>query len=145
MGRADLPLPPPTDIPLPLSPQPSYLTKLQGIMHVTVTLPGSGLRCYECTSEKSWADCEIQRKIKTCTKGLFCAKGYAKTDSGDRFIKTCETHSECTNKPSCKLPGVDSSTCQVHCCNTDKCNGGVGITFSTSVLLIVLLLLLLIW
>ena len=36
------------------------------------------------------------------------------------YARGCETNKECTDKASCKTPGI--SSCKIDCCIDDRCN-----------------------
>ena len=94
------------------------------------------LKCYLCWSNKSWDECEKDKKIGVCypehdevcitmhhIENDDTEKGYKET-----FIKMCGQAQLCTNK-GCQ---EKSKTCQVDCCHSDLCNAATGQTYMAS-------------
>ncbi|CAH3140015.1 unnamed protein product [Porites lobata] len=87
------------------------------------------LKCYQCTSLKSWDDCKSSAKEVTCLVSQDrCAKADVKAESSaataEGFVKGCATSSDCSAK-SCKsiYPSVKITKCEINCCTGDLCNG----------------------
>ena len=90
---------------------------------------GHGIKCYQCTSTKSWDDC-VPGKNTTCPpESNTCAKlDIEEEEQGQatkKFHKACFVKSK-WNEADCKLAGlfgVKVTKCDVNCCHSDLCNG----------------------
>ncbi|CAH3167862.1 unnamed protein product, partial [Porites evermanni] len=88
-----------------------------------------GIKCYQCTSTKSWDDC-VPGKNTTCPpESNTCAKLDIELEeqgqATKKFQKACVVKSKC-NEAGCKLAGlfgVKVTKCDVNCCHSDLCNG----------------------
>ncbi|CAH3154824.1 unnamed protein product, partial [Porites lobata] len=90
---------------------------------------GYGLKCYKCTSAKSWDDCDKNKEEMSCTSGFdSCGKiyfdGKVAGTGVEGYGKTCAIKSSC-NKDACKAmqAGITIDKCEVNCCQGDLCNG----------------------
>ena len=89
---------------------------------------GHGIKCYQCDSQKSWADC-VNKNDTTCpSESEACVKAHIEAENSgttiNNFVKNCAKISDC--KDGCKFVeglGCDVKTCDVHCCDSDLCNG----------------------
>ena len=84
-----------------------------------------GLRCYECSSKKSWDHCESHKDVEKCTSGKNrCFKGYADWEedgsSQKAYRKDCFSAEKC--KTAADIDDCKSGTCKVDCCSGDLCN-----------------------
>ena len=89
-------------------------------------ISADGLKCYQCVSTSSWADCSQQEV--TCPSGLdSCAKVYVKVKkdgvSVTQYAKSCSTQEICDAKDSALCKGeISGGECEINCCDTDLCN-----------------------
>ena len=91
---------------------------------------GYGLKCYKCTSGKSWDDCEKNKEEIVCSPhqdscGKFYMDGKLVSGTGvEGYGKECAIKSNCT-KDLCEVLTVDTTidNCEVNCCQADLCNG----------------------
>ena len=105
------------------------------------------LKCYICHSNKSWEECEKDKRIGKCYPGHgeVCVKMHLvehdDTEKGykESFVKMCGKAKRCTNK-ECQ---EKYKTCKVDCCHKDLCNVATGQTHVTSTLLATVLAVLL--
>lgn len=104
------------------------------------------LRCYSCTSYKSWADCNTKENLEktecpvespNCVRGVVtCANGLGTTKQ-TIYYKGCGAPGDkCVAKkkslPSCEetLKAYPDNTC----CDGDYCNSGSGIKISSAII-----------
>ncbi|KAJ7375931.1 hypothetical protein OS493_037950 [Desmophyllum pertusum] len=85
-----------------------------------------GLKCYKCTSTKSWDDCASVKIEKTCSSGEDrCTKAYFKGKSEgasvEGFAKDCHSAADCDGFEKSDLC-KDMKECKVNCCSSDLCN-----------------------
>jgi len=108
------------------------------ILHICflcVAFSALGLRCYVCSSSKSWDDCKTTSHI--CPNGFdMCSKVYFKNAGIQSFRKYCIPKAGCSKDtdPTCKN-AVGSFECQIDCCSTDDCNAGTTVRVSGIMLL----------
>ena len=89
---------------------------------------GHGIKCYQCDSQKSWADCVYKNDTTCPSDSEACVKAHIEAENSgttiNNFVKNCAKISDC--KDGCKFVeglGYDVKTCDVHCCDSDLCNG----------------------
>ena len=100
---------------------------------------GEDLKCYICSSDKSWDECEKDKIQVVCypNHDEVCIKMHQiendDTEKGykEHFIKMCGQAQLCTNKGCQKK----YKNCQIDCCHNDLCNIATGRTHMTSTLL----------
>ncbi|KAJ7375932.1 u-PAR/Ly-6 domain [Desmophyllum pertusum] len=86
---------------------------------------GYGLKCYKCTSTKSWDDCAAVKIEKTCSSGEdLCSKAYfnGKSEgvSVEGFDKECLSAADCDGFE--KTDFCKGKECKINCCSGDLCN-----------------------
>ncbi|XP_078356200.1 uncharacterized protein LOC144641013 [Oculina patagonica] len=103
-----------------------------------ISLPVAlGLKCYTCSSSKSWDDCKSTRKSLPCAGDADrCAKVHLKYGGVEIFAKHCVPNALCKSdtNPTCKK-ATGSSECEVDCCTGDNCNAGSAFRVSGILLL----------
>ena len=127
--------------------QSSHDTNFWPVYLPAPCLSEEDLKCYLCYSNKSWDECEKDKKIGVCypKHGEVCVKIHLvendDTEKGHKeaFVKMCGQAQLCTDKGCQKK----SKTCQVDCCHSDLCNVATGQTHVTSTLLATVLVVLL--
>ena len=92
------------------------------------------LKCYDCKSSFGWGTCP-KKEILCNINQERCIKVYRKVGDLKSFTKTCARITECNARSShyCRS-GTQSSTCNIDCCRTDRCN--VGSRVGTNLLLV---------
>ncbi|KAL9985860.1 hypothetical protein ACROYT_G008309 [Oculina patagonica] len=86
-------------------------------------------KCYMCSSEKSWDDCENNKTEIICpySQQDSCAEAFLEGKRGGQpvkiYVKGC-VHTELCHPDYCKLydPTLTNTTCDLHCCTGDLCN-----------------------
>lgn len=100
---------------------------------------GYGLKCYFCTSEKSWDDCATRHIDLDCpaTAGISCVKFYGEgSESKKTFMKGCLPRVHCDDDYCSKMaPEGTTPKCKFDCCVSDLCNGAKAPMISTLLLL----------
>lgn len=109
--------------------------KVVFIVLLAIPYAAFGLKCYKCTSTKSWEDCDDKKSSEvTCTgNDVTCYKAHYSTADKtiQQFAKSCgpTTHCTKTSNPVCKVH-LGASGCDIDCCEEDMCNAaslaGVG-------------------
>lgn len=84
-----------------------------------------GIKCYICTSDVSWSDCESQQQPHICPyrydECLTLSKEEGSSNTSKLFQKRCTSNKLCTAyNPTCK--GRDVIKCDFSCCMGDLCN-----------------------
>ena len=93
---------------------------------------GHAIKCYQCTSIKSWDDC-VPGNDTACPLPTLdsCLKVKIELENEEgknvnAVVKSCAEKKNC-NKDGCKSAaqalGVKVKVCDVNCCDTDLCNG----------------------
>lgn len=90
------------------------------------TLPN---KCYMCKSEKSWDDCDNNKKEITCPNHQqgSCAEAVLKGKRDGQpvkiYAKDCVATSLC-HPDNCKIydSSLTNTSCDLHCCTGDLCN-----------------------
>ena len=93
---------------------------------------GHAIKCYQCTSIKSWDDC-VPGNDTPCPlptpDSCLKVKIVLENEEGKNvsvFVKSCAKKKNC-NKDFCKSVAQELSMkfkdCDVNCCDTDLCNG----------------------
>jgi len=94
----------------------------------------SGLKCWECESDKNWDGCRLL-KTKECTLPMTrCGKFYTKQGAVETYRRDCFTESYCNTKPQCTSQFLK---CDIDCCQGDACNRGTSKTPNLLLCLIV--------
>ena len=89
------------------------------------------IKCYQCTSTKSWDDCVPGNdtacplpRLNSCLKVKL--EGEKEGKIINLFVKSCDEKSNCY-KDHCKSVAQNRNMkfkdCDVNCCDTDLCNG----------------------
>ena len=102
---------------------------------------GYGLKCYKCSSFKSWDDCATKHSEEDCPATgpyeLSCMKAYGEGPAHKVFYKGCYAKAYC-DKDFCGnlTPGEGDkiTKCKFDCCATDLCNGAKAPLMSTLLL-----------
>lgn len=84
-----------------------------------------GVKCYICSSDVSWSDCENQQQAHNCPymhdQCLTLSKEAGVTNTSLLFLKRCTSNTQCTAyNPTCDRPDV--LKCDFSCCMGDFCN-----------------------
>jgi len=102
------------------------------------------LKCYDCTSKTSMADCDKNKKEKDCPEGadrcLTLLTEFKVQKVETKFYhKTCSTKQACDSKAllnACNVASkVVKGNCTLDCCDKDLCNGGTAPLVSVLLLL----------
>lgn len=85
----------------------------------------TGVKCYICSSDVSWSDCENQQQAHNCPymhdQCLTLSKEAGVTNTSLLFLKRCTSNTQCTAyNPTCDRPDV--LKCDFSCCMGDFCN-----------------------
>lgn len=85
----------------------------------------TGVKCYICSSDISWSDCESQQQPHNCPytydQCLTLNKEEGSSNASKLFHKRCTSNQLCTAyNPKCK--GLDVIKCDFSCCMGDLCN-----------------------
>ncbi|XP_031565746.1 uncharacterized protein LOC116300916 [Actinia tenebrosa] len=104
----------------------------------------TGLKCYDCESSISYADCDSKRQELTCdaSKGQDrCIKVDVSftlhSQDNKNFKRGCVKKEECSESvnPMCKTAAYGTSKdCNPLCCSTDLCNAGSNLEVSVVIL-----------
>jgi len=85
----------------------------------------TGVKCYICTSDESWSDCESHQQSHHCPYSydecLTLSKEEGSTNTTRLFQKRCTSNKLCAaHNPTCE--GPDVIKCDFSCCMGDLCN-----------------------
>ena len=94
---------------------------------ILVFIEAHELKCYTCSSTKSWEDCESTQSKKTCPEGQErCTKASTEYNGTKSYSKDCLGEASCDNKDAylrdCKA--AQNSSCILTCCPGELCNRG---------------------
>ena len=104
------------------------------------------LKCYQCDSEESWADCD-EKEITCSPWQSRCAKFFYKDETDFFYAKGCLTEKECQDGPSkferCRKAEERGLkvTCDLLCCSDDRCNGANDVSKVSGIIFMVCALL----
>lgn len=95
------------------------------------------LKCYTCSSTKSWEDCKSTQSKKTCPEGQErCFKVSTEYNGTKSYSKDCLDEASCDDKDTylqdCKA--AQNSTCILTCCSSELCNSGAEHVFGVFLL-----------
>lgn len=88
-----------------------------------------GLKCYQCSSLKSWDDCKTNRKLMTCPSAADrCVESHTEATAANvtvtAYVIGCSTSAAC-NRDCNDLPLANITKCEFDCCSGDLCNGAI--------------------
>ena len=122
-------------------------------IYFCVSILADSLSCYECTSEKSWDDCNSKMAKTSCPSGSpQCLSGTLSCTAGEE--KKTVYYKRCSKNDDCETTREDSPTCPsssmswnfyslTSCCSGDNCNSGTSHSINRAMLAICMALTLL--